>query len=553
MASNRKLIWILSVITTLALFVCLGSTTDDFYHYELDDLPGWEIQPHLRLLNKRQVSGTAEEPKKEKEVNEKKLLFKDKPSNQTDTPENSSNKSIPVTSSTLLGDANTDMSKMTDTTTVLPSMLDSDTQKDYDGNKVVVTNTTYDHHRYYNSSTYLNQGMQFWVDFDNENVSTHDMLSTSHRRAATVPLSFDFPFYGHLVRNITIATGGFLYTGDYVHSWLAATQYIAPLMANFDTSMSNSSTIKYMDNGTAFSVQWDNVALQDKPTAGNFSFQATLLKSGDIIFAYKEIPINVSSIADEAHPVKVGVSDAYIIDRTIFFVRRKTIYEYHKVDKKTDDVSSNSAIYFTALPTCVGFNSCESCVGNGIGFECVWCSSADRCSDGMDRYRQDWLVKGCDKFFVDSKVNCSLPPPLQSTTTPAVVPSDTFFTTQPSKFSTSTTPSTTTPYWDDFDNTASRIDTTTGMAAPTSTEKISLIIPGARTNTDDSEDAKASNVSSVVGILFLVAMLVGCSGWLFYAYRNPHTPSGQCFIRYRPSQWRWRSGEAHYTAAAIHM
>lgn len=86
-------------------------------------------------------------------------------------------------------------------------------------------------------------------------------------------LSFDFPFYGHLVRNITIATGGFLYTGDYVHSWLAATQYIAPLMANFDTSMSNSSNIKYMDNGTVFSVQWDNVALQDKPSAGNFSFQ----------------------------------------------------------------------------------------------------------------------------------------------------------------------------------------------------------------------------------------------------------------------------------------
>lgn len=89
----------------------------------------------------------------------------------------------------------------------------------------------------------------------------------------TVSLSFDFPFYGHWVRNITIATGGFLYTGDYVHSWLAATQYIAPLMANFDTSMTNYSTIKYMDNGTAFSVQWDKVSLQDRPDAGNFSFQ----------------------------------------------------------------------------------------------------------------------------------------------------------------------------------------------------------------------------------------------------------------------------------------
>lgn len=49
-----------------------------------------------------------------------------------------------------------------------------------------------------------------------------------------------------------------------------------------------------------------------------FSMQATLLKSGDIIFAYKDIPISVTTIGDEAHPVKVGVSDAYIIDRTIF-------------------------------------------------------------------------------------------------------------------------------------------------------------------------------------------------------------------------------------------
>lgn len=65
----------------------------------------------------------------------------------------------------------------------------------------------------------------------------------------TVQLSFDFPFYGHPVRNITVATGGFLYTGEYVHSWLAATQYIAPLMANFDTSISNESYVKYYDSG----------------------------------------------------------------------------------------------------------------------------------------------------------------------------------------------------------------------------------------------------------------------------------------------------------------
>jgi uncharacterized membrane protein (DUF485 family) len=68
----------------------------------------------------------------------------------------------------------------------------------------------------------------------------------------TLKISFDFPYYGHPVRNITVATGGFLYTGDYVHSWLAATQYIAPLMANFDTSLAADSVVKYMDNGKYF-------------------------------------------------------------------------------------------------------------------------------------------------------------------------------------------------------------------------------------------------------------------------------------------------------------
>lgn len=107
-------------------------------------------------------------------------------------------------------------------------------------------------------------------------VITHQMLSQAHRRAAVIVLSFDFPFYGHMVRNITIATGGFLFTGDYSHSWLAATQYMAPLMANFDTSKYNESTVKYLDTGDSLTVQWENVPLQDHPSAGNFTFQAGL-------------------------------------------------------------------------------------------------------------------------------------------------------------------------------------------------------------------------------------------------------------------------------------
>ena len=88
-------------------------------------------------------------------------------------------------------------------------------------------------------------------------------LTLFSRRAATIHLSFDFPFYGHEVRNITIATGGFLYTGEYVHSWLAATQYIAPLMANFDTSQHQDAKIRYADNGEEIYCAYEWKATRD--------------------------------------------------------------------------------------------------------------------------------------------------------------------------------------------------------------------------------------------------------------------------------------------------
>merc|ERR1712071_555667 len=175
-------------------------------------------------------------------------------------------------------------------------------------------------------------------------------------------------------------------------------------------------------------------------------------KTGDIIFVYKQIPVPVTSIMNEAHPVKVGVSDAYIIDRTIFFVRRKTIYEYHKVDLKKEEIGNGTAIYFSALPTCLSLKSCDTCISNSINFDCVWGSTADRCSDGMDRSRQEWLVKGCDKLFIDHTSNCSA----------AQIPEDgdekTDTTTQ-SSISTPLPARTTTSDWDsDLDPSASHAE-----------------------------------------------------------------------------------------------
>lgn len=70
--------------------------------------------------------------------------------------------------------------------------------------------------------------------------------------------------------------------------------------------------------GTAFTVLWQNVSLQDKPKDGQFTFQATLHKNGDIVFVYQNVPSIVIEIQESNHPTKIGLSDAYIMDHDDF-------------------------------------------------------------------------------------------------------------------------------------------------------------------------------------------------------------------------------------------
>jgi len=46
--------------------------------------------------------------------------------------------------------------------------------------------------------------------------------------------------------------GGFIYLGEQVHAWLAATQYAAPLMANFDSRL-DTAVVRYLSNGKVLS------------------------------------------------------------------------------------------------------------------------------------------------------------------------------------------------------------------------------------------------------------------------------------------------------------
>ncbi|XP_020649718.3 plexin domain-containing protein 1 isoform X1 [Pogona vitticeps] len=261
-----------------------------------------------------------------------------------------------------------------------------------------------DNHSYYISRIYGPGEMrakELWVDIAEANrsqVKVHGILSNTHRQASRVRLSFDFPFYGHYLRQVTIATGGFLFMGDIIHQMLTATQYVAPLMANFNPSYSHNSTVKYFDNGTVFVVQWDQVYLEGKEGRGYFIFQAALHNDGRIVFGYKEIPMSVLEIGATQHPVKAGLSDAFMILNSSPGVpesRRRIIHEYHRVELDTSKIVSASAVEFVPLPTCLQHQSCEACVTSDLTFNCSWCHVLQRCSSGFDRYREEWLKYGC--------------------------------------------------------------------------------------------------------------------------------------------------------------
>ncbi|XP_052613455.1 plexin domain-containing protein 1 isoform X2 [Peromyscus californicus insignis] len=261
-----------------------------------------------------------------------------------------------------------------------------------------------DNHNYYVSRVYgpgERRSQDLWVDIavaNRSHVKVHRILSSSHRQASRVVLSFDFPFYGHPLRQITIATGGFIFMGDVLHRMLTATQYVAPLMANFNPGYSDNSTVAYFDNGTVFVVQWDHVYLQGREDRGSFTFQAALHQDGRIVFGYKEIPMAVLEISSAQHPVKAGLSDAFMILNSSPEVpesRRRTIFEYHRVELDSGKITNTSAVEFTPLPTCLQHRSCDTCMSSNLTFNCSWCHVLQRCSSGFDRYRQEWLAYGC--------------------------------------------------------------------------------------------------------------------------------------------------------------
>ncbi|XP_036452163.1 plexin domain-containing protein 2 [Colossoma macropomum] len=417
-------------------------------------------------------------------------------------------------------------------------------------------------HIYYVSKIYTltdAAGRDLWINIEQmDKGKVHGVLSNTHRQALRVNLSFEFPYYGHLLREVTVTTGGFLYTGDVIHKMLTATQYIAPLMANFDPSISPNSTVIYFDNGTALVVQWDHVYLQDSSHLGSFTFQATLHRDGRITFAYKEIPVHISEISSVNHPVKVGLSDAFVVlhkIQQIPDIRRRTIYEYHRVELLKSKISNCTAVEILPLPTCLQFSSCERCVTAHIGFNCSWCSRLQRCSSGFDRNRQDWVDSGCldemkdqscsQTVNITQRLSVTITPPVNRAMDPATTlrTVKSKATAKPTRTSTTTRASSTSPL-----PTITPADDDTNIALHLTEDGPS------ETESPDKQSEERLQTSLLIGILVTTFVMVAAILVTVYMYHHPTSSASLFFIERRPTHWpamKFRRGSGHPAYAEV--
>lgn len=189
-------------------------------------------------------------------------------------------------------------------------------------------------------------------------------------------------------------------------------------MANFDASIGKNETeIKYYDNGTHFICTWKNIYLQDQQDAGAFTFQVILQNTGKIYFNYIQIPqVNVSTI-NHAH--RLGLSDAYLSQHATneHIVRVITLYDKINLDVQKIrnglsvifDMDQSRSLHFSSsilrsllLLACNTFTDCTSCLANrGARYNCTWCNDIQKCSDGYDRSRQQWIRAQCHQISSD--------------------------------------------------------------------------------------------------------------------------------------------------------
>lgn len=131
----------------------------------------------------------------------------------------------------------------------------------------------------------------------------------------------------------------------------------------------------------------------------------------------------------------------------------------------------------------------------------------NRCSTGTDRKRQEWIQSGCERTSIKISKSC-----------PALGTKGNNYSSQQQV---------TMPTVDNNNDKwiSSNAETSKVNSKPTADVK-----KAALSHTND-EQPKQNNASFALGILLPIVVIASLIMWVFYAYRNPHTKSGQLLIQ----------------------
>ncbi|CAB3372995.1 Hypothetical predicted protein [Cloeon dipterum] len=266
-------------------------------------------------------------------------------------------------------------------------------------------------HYYYRSCFLVDKELadELWVPMGfNEEVTADNEHADNSSVRRSGNLTFDFPFYGSLLRTITLLPEGFITLGeDEMYVGLSPVRYIAPLML-LSFQWSPDSYMGYYETDVVFTIQWTNLGAEPLINIGKFSFQVTLHKNGSIVFVYKTIPPHQmwKSYLTRTR-AQIGTSNAY---QHPFDNSPPLTTQFHKTDLANFDLyllESSAVIFLDPLPTCGSFKDCESCSQAEITPEgCVWCAKMEKCTDSIQVYSSLELIRGCSDI-IDDENNCT--------------------------------------------------------------------------------------------------------------------------------------------------
>lgn len=140
--------------------------------------------------------------------------------------------------------------------------------------------------------------------------------------------------------------------------------------------------------------------------------------------------------------------------------------------------------------------------------QCYWCPTLNRCSTGSDRKREEWLQKACDRTQISDASTC---PAIGTTGNNYGSVQDVKDVTPDEKYLTADTATQSVRAHNDND------------------VLISNVAPLAH---DDG-----SGVGMALGLFVPIILVMSLVLWIFYAYRNPHTKSGQLLIQVSSSKF----------------